>query len=254
MPCPCADSNDAAWARILAPASACFPGTRGSGAGLNWPGLGRAGRKVAAPAGGESGGRQTVRIRGGRSGPVTQQSLRVMRPSYQSVRQDGCSFAIGCGAVASSIPGAGGRVAAFSDLDKTIISKSSTLAYGPSFYRNGLISRSDAVRGAVAQLVFTRRGAGPRRRLSDRRADAGSSGPSARGQPRPGAAPAGRRAGLACPRLHRAAPAPAPGPGGPGRLVPLATALHAEAGPAGMGTRQLIQITNPSRLGGFLHG
>ena len=65
--------------------------------------------------------------------------------------------------MASSIPGAGGRVAAFFDLDKTIISKSSTLAYGPSVYRNGLISRSDAVRGAVAQLVFTRRGAGPRR-------------------------------------------------------------------------------------------
>ncbi len=62
--------------------------------------------------------------------------------------------------MASPIPGAGGRVAAFFDLDKTIISKSSTLAYGLSFYRNGLISRGDAVRGAVAQLVFTRRGAG----------------------------------------------------------------------------------------------
>ncbi len=62
--------------------------------------------------------------------------------------------------MASPIPGADGRVAAFFDLDKTIISKSSTLAYGLSFYRNGLISRGDAVRGAVAQLVFTRRGAG----------------------------------------------------------------------------------------------
>jgi hypothetical protein len=42
------------------------------------------------------------------------------------------------------------RAAAFFDLDKTIIAKSAALAYGPSFYRNGLISRGDAVRGAVA--------------------------------------------------------------------------------------------------------
>jgi HAD superfamily hydrolase (TIGR01490 family) len=60
----------------------------------------------------------------------------------------------------SSSAEAGRRpAAAFFDLDKTIIAKSSTLAYGPSFYRNGLISRGDAVRGAVAQLLFTRHGA-----------------------------------------------------------------------------------------------
>jgi HAD superfamily hydrolase (TIGR01490 family) len=44
--------------------------------------------------------------------------------------------------------------AAFFDLDKTIISKSSTLAFVPSFYRDGLISRAQAVRGAIAQLAF----------------------------------------------------------------------------------------------------
>jgi hypothetical protein len=49
--------------------------------------------------------------------------------------------------------------AAFIDLDKTTIAKSGTLAYGPSFYRNGLISRGNAVRGAVAQLLFSRYGA-----------------------------------------------------------------------------------------------
>ncbi len=60
----------------------------------------------------------------------------------------------------SSSAEAGRRpAAAFFDLDKTIIAKSSTLAYGPSFYRNGLISRGDAVRGAVAQLLFARHGA-----------------------------------------------------------------------------------------------
>ena len=53
--------------------------------------------------------------------------------------------------------------AAFFDLDKTIISRSSTLAFGPSFYRNGLISRGDVVRGALAQLVFRVGGAGHQR-------------------------------------------------------------------------------------------
>jgi hypothetical protein len=53
--------------------------------------------------------------------------------------------------------------AAFFDLDKTIIAKSATLAFGPSFYRNGLISRGDAVRGAVAQLLFSRHGASHQR-------------------------------------------------------------------------------------------
>lgn len=45
-------------------------------------------------------------------------------------------------------------VAAFFDLDKTVISKSSTLAFVPSFYQDGLLSRAQAVRGAIAQLVF----------------------------------------------------------------------------------------------------
>ena len=49
--------------------------------------------------------------------------------------------------------------AAFFDLDKTIISRSSTLAFGPSFYKHGLISRGDAIRTAFAQLVFRAAGA-----------------------------------------------------------------------------------------------
>jgi HAD superfamily hydrolase (TIGR01490 family) len=52
-------------------------------------------------------------------------------------------------------------VAAFFDLDKTIISRSSALAFVPSFYRHGLISRSAAVRGACGQFVFRSLGAGP---------------------------------------------------------------------------------------------
>lgn len=49
--------------------------------------------------------------------------------------------------------------AAFFDLDKTIIARSSTLAFAPSFYRHGLISKVQAVRGAMAQLVFRLGGA-----------------------------------------------------------------------------------------------
>lgn len=54
-------------------------------------------------------------------------------------------------------------VAAFFDLDKTIISRSSTLAFGPSFYRYGLISLGDAMRSALAQALFRYTGAGHQR-------------------------------------------------------------------------------------------
>jgi HAD superfamily hydrolase (TIGR01490 family) len=56
--------------------------------------------------------------------------------------------------VGSSVESDRTIAAAFFDLDKTIISRSSTLAFGPSFYRHGLISRGDAIRAAFAQLVF----------------------------------------------------------------------------------------------------
>lgn len=55
--------------------------------------------------------------------------------------------------------GTASATAAFFDLDKTIISRSSTLAFAPSFYRHGLINRTQAVRGAVAQMVFRLGGA-----------------------------------------------------------------------------------------------
>jgi HAD superfamily hydrolase (TIGR01490 family) len=61
--------------------------------------------------------------------------------------------------VGSYVESHGTIAAAFFDLDKTIISRSSTLAFGPSFYRHGLISRGDAVRTAFAQLVFRLAGA-----------------------------------------------------------------------------------------------
>ncbi|MDT5029928.1 MAG: hypothetical protein QOC94_99 [Actinoplanes sp.] len=47
-----------------------------------------------------------------------------------------------------------GPSAAFFDLDKTVIAKSSALAFGRPFYRDGLISRRDMVKSVYAQLMF----------------------------------------------------------------------------------------------------
>jgi HAD superfamily hydrolase (TIGR01490 family) len=44
--------------------------------------------------------------------------------------------------------------AAFFDLDKTIIAKSSVLAFGRPFYREGLLSRGAIVKSIYAQIVF----------------------------------------------------------------------------------------------------
>jgi HAD superfamily hydrolase (TIGR01490 family) len=52
-----------------------------------------------------------------------------------------------------------GRPAAFFDLDKTIIAKSSTLAFGRPFYQGGLLNRRAVLRSAYAQFVFALAGA-----------------------------------------------------------------------------------------------
>jgi HAD superfamily hydrolase (TIGR01490 family) len=49
--------------------------------------------------------------------------------------------------------------AAFFDLDKTIIAKSSVLAFGRPFYQGGLINRRAVLRSAYAQFVFALAGA-----------------------------------------------------------------------------------------------
>ncbi|ATY15304.1 HAD-IB family hydrolase [Amycolatopsis sp. AA4] len=51
------------------------------------------------------------------------------------------------------------RVAAFFDLDKTIIASSSALAFSKPLLREGLINRRAALRSAYAQLVFSLAGA-----------------------------------------------------------------------------------------------
>jgi HAD superfamily hydrolase (TIGR01490 family) len=44
--------------------------------------------------------------------------------------------------------------AAFFDLDKTVIAKSSVLAFGRTFYKEGLLSRATLVKGLYAQVVY----------------------------------------------------------------------------------------------------
>lgn len=56
-------------------------------------------------------------------------------------------------------PVQGARVAAFFDLDKTVIAKSSTLAFSRPFFQEGLINRRAVLKSAYAQFVFMLAGA-----------------------------------------------------------------------------------------------
>jgi len=51
------------------------------------------------------------------------------------------------------------RAAAFFDLDKTVIAKSSALAFGRPFFQGGLINRRAVLKSAYAQFVFSLAGA-----------------------------------------------------------------------------------------------
>lgn len=51
------------------------------------------------------------------------------------------------------------REAAFFDLDKTILAKSSSFVFARPFYKEGLLGRSDVIRSAYAQFVFLSAGA-----------------------------------------------------------------------------------------------
>jgi HAD superfamily hydrolase (TIGR01490 family) len=51
------------------------------------------------------------------------------------------------------------KAAAFFDLDKTILAKSSSFAFARPFYKEGLIGRTDVIRSAYAQFVYLASGA-----------------------------------------------------------------------------------------------
>ena len=59
----------------------------------------------------------------------------------------------------ASVEGISRPAAAFFDLDKTVISKSSTLAFGRSFYQYGLITRAAALRCMTGHLAYRMGGA-----------------------------------------------------------------------------------------------
>ena len=56
-------------------------------------------------------------------------------------------------------PGGGGRPAAFFDLDKTIIAKSSVMAFGRPFFQGGLINRRAVLKSTYAQFMYSVGGA-----------------------------------------------------------------------------------------------
>ena len=56
-------------------------------------------------------------------------------------------------------PAAGQRSAAFFDLDKTIIARSSTLAFSKPFFQGGLLTRRAVLRSAYANFMFAVSGA-----------------------------------------------------------------------------------------------
>lgn len=60
---------------------------------------------------------------------------------------------------AQPTPGPHARTAAFFDLDKTIIAKSSTLAFSKPFFAQGLISRRTVLKSSYAQFLFLLSGA-----------------------------------------------------------------------------------------------
>ena len=64
----------------------------------------------------------------------------------------------GVTASASAHP-VGGRIAAFFDLDKTVIAKSSTLAFSKPFFDQGLINRRAVLKSSYAQFLFLLSGA-----------------------------------------------------------------------------------------------
>lgn len=55
---------------------------------------------------------------------------------------------------ATEATSAPGRVAAFFDLDKTIIATSASAAFSRPFYAGGLVTRGDVLRSAYAHFLF----------------------------------------------------------------------------------------------------
>ena len=109
-------------------------------------GEGRRPRSATAPS------RRTVPIgypRRSLHANTAKHSDRMMCPGITRMAQ--CLDSLEC---ARGPPPPAARAAAFFDLDKTIIAKSSSLAFGKPFYKGGLINRGAVMRSAYAQFVY----------------------------------------------------------------------------------------------------
>jgi HAD superfamily hydrolase (TIGR01490 family) len=107
------------------------------------------------------GGRAGVAVRSGSGGvePARfQEKLVAFDVSIGSRRYTICCLIVDSYVERSAVVSSSEAV--FLDLDRTVIARSSTLAFGLPFYRSGLISRSDVIRSLCAQLVFRFTGAG----------------------------------------------------------------------------------------------
>src|ERR1700754_3349841 len=76
------------------------------------------------------------------SGKPTRHTLRRMVGAYAR------------GVEIQPLPHSSPRTAAFFDLDKTVIAKSSTLTFSKSFYQGGLINRRAVLRTAYTQFIY----------------------------------------------------------------------------------------------------
>jgi HAD superfamily hydrolase (TIGR01490 family) len=133
--------------------------------------------KSGAPPGAQLAGRPTPKMwrppPGGRAGVALRSGSGGVEPARIQERPVAFGVSIGsrryiicCLIVDSYVERSAvesSACAVFLDLDRTVIARSSTLAFGLPFYRSGLISRSDAIRSVCAQLVFRFTGAGPDR-------------------------------------------------------------------------------------------
>ncbi|GJF28349.1 morphological differentiation-associated protein [Kitasatospora sp. NE20-6] len=98
----------------------------------------------------------------GTEGPAAPASGQSAEPRPDAGRpasgETSAAKAVALGSALVRLPG-GPRTAAFFDLDKTIIAKSSALAFSRPFYQGGLINRRAVLKSAYAQFVFLLGGA-----------------------------------------------------------------------------------------------
>lgn len=94
-----------------------------------------------------------------RSRPQQAALVGASRPYAEAVTASGPAIPERAASGAPAIIGNRTRTAAFFDLDKTVIAKSSTLAFSKPFLHQGLINRRTVLKSSYAQFLFVLSGA-----------------------------------------------------------------------------------------------